>query len=61
MSGTVWQQNKRTGSLLICEERKRNVKSVRHEKKPVLIPADIVLIKVWLERMVNNATAMNAS
>lgn len=38
----------------------KNVKSVRHEKK-LLILAEIMLIKVWAKREVNNGSPMNAS
>lgn len=36
------------------------MKSVRHEKK-ILIVAEIMLIKVWAKREVNNGSPMNAS
>lgn len=40
--------------------RKKIVKSVRHEKK-LLILTEIMLIKVWAKREVNNGSPMNAS
>lgn len=39
--------------------RKNSCESVRHEKK-LLILTEIMLIKVWAKREVNNGSPMNA-
>jgi len=54
----MWEQNNTSRTVLICEEKKEIVKSVRHEKN-LLILTEIMLIKVWAKREVNNGSPMH--